>query len=286
MLLSLIAVAAQASRPVATFDARGFSLNVFADCTAQLASARDKGHAAVPFAELYNEPSDNRALNMEACANATLASPGTLRLGAANGYGFVDVAVFAAAANPWLSFRVASTAAWRVSAKHIRFGALWSGVINETAAATPLVMGRLQGPRGLLPNGHVGPSAGYVTVSRRSCYRYIFNAQPGDELGFVFGPTETIDAAWQAYGKSRGVLAQSDTLVVLMGTRKLRVICEGLLAGGAPVARPVAIVHACYRPEQRLLKGTLGDIADQAEGQALSPAIIVIGNVAAFAQDE
>ena len=87
-------------------------------------------------------------------------------------------------------------------------------------------------------------------------------------------------------GEDFGALAQSDTLVVLMGTRKLRVICEGLLAGGAPAARPVAIVHACYRPEQRLLKGTLGNIADQAEGQALSPAIIVIGNVAAFAQDE
>ena len=86
-------------------------------------------------------------------------------------------------------------------------------------------------------------------------------------------------------GEDFGALAQSDTLVVLMGTRKLRVICEGLVGGGAPGNRPVAIVHSCYRPEQRLLLGQLDSIADMAEGQSLSPAIIVIGNVAAFAQE-
>ena len=79
---------------------------------------------------------------------------------------------------------------------------------------------------------------------------------------------------------------QTGTLVILMGTRKLRVICDALMRAGAPEGRAVAIVHACYLPEQHLLTGTLGTIADAADalGRSLSPAIIVIGDVAQFAR--
>ena len=78
----------------------------------------------------------------------------------------------------------------------------------------------------------------------------------------------------------------SGTLVILMGTRKLRDICDGLARAGADSAVPVAIVHACFLPEQLLLNGTLSTIVDvaAAHGRPLSPAIIIVGQVAKFAQ--
>jgi uroporphyrinogen III methyltransferase/synthase len=82
-------------------------------------------------------------------------------------------------------------------------------------------------------------------------------------------------------------LASLDTVVVIMGTRKLETIARLLMGAGRDADTPVAIVQWCYHAEdQRLVKGTLETIveaAKKADGP-LSPAIIVVGAVAAFAR--
>jgi siroheme synthase len=68
-----------------------------------------------------------------------------------------------------------------------------------------------------------------------------------------------------------------------MGTRKLADICECLLSNGAEPTLPVAIIQSAFCPEQRLEVGTLSAIAQHTAGMKLSPAIIVIGDVAKHA---
>jgi len=55
-----------------------------------------------------------------------------------------------------------------------------------------------------------------------------------------------------------GALARMDTLVILMGTRKLAVICAKLAEHGLPSATPVTIVSWSNTPRQRVVKGTIG----------------------------
>ncbi|GLD96734.1 hypothetical protein PINS_up005417 [Pythium insidiosum] len=79
------------------------------------------------------------------------------------------------------------------------------------------------------------------------------------------------------------LLAQLETLVVLMATRTLRVVAERLVAHGRAPETPVALIHNGTLPSQVTLRGTLADIADRASGRRYSPAIIVIGTVAKYA---
>ncbi|MBI4771885.1 MAG: uroporphyrinogen-III C-methyltransferase [Chloroflexi bacterium] len=73
-------------------------------------------------------------------------------------------------------------------------------------------------------------------------------------------------------------LPVADTLVVLMGVNPLRKIVVGLLAQGWPVPTPAAIVAAGTTPRQRVVTGTLADIADRANGLE-PPAVLVVGEV-------
>lgn len=79
------------------------------------------------------------------------------------------------------------------------------------------------------------------------------------------------------------MLAQVDTLLILMATRTLRTICDELVAAGRPSTTPVALIHNATLPTQERLLGTLADIATKAETKSYSPAIIVIGSVAKYA---
>ncbi|KAJ0399286.1 hypothetical protein P43SY_001870 [Pythium insidiosum] len=80
------------------------------------------------------------------------------------------------------------------------------------------------------------------------------------------------------------LLAQIETLVVLMATRTLRTVAERLVAHGRAPETPVALVHNGTLPTQVTLRGTLADIAERASGRSYSPAIIVIGTVAKYAE--
>lgn len=90
---------------------------------------------------------------------------------------------------------------------------------------------------------------------------------------------------------SLAVLGQ--TLVVYMPARRLRDIGAALLAHGRAAHTPAALVISGTTSRQRVLSGTLGDIADLAEAAALNasagdrddpaPSILFIGEVVALA---
>lgn len=74
-------------------------------------------------------------------------------------------------------------------------------------------------------------------------------------------------------------LAQSEALVILMGTQALSTIVEQLLKYGQNPERPVAIIHQGGWAQQQVWVGTLTTIVEKTQGQALSPAVIVVGEV-------
>ena len=82
-------------------------------------------------------------------------------------------------------------------------------------------------------------------------------------------------------------LAQSGTtLVVYMGVAKLSEIRDNLLAGGLAANTPVAMIENASLPHQRECRSTLTDMQlDAVAFELKSPAILVIGEVAAHAQD-
>jgi hypothetical protein len=105
-------------------------------------------------------------------------------------------------------FTVGDTSEWHADPveKHLAFGEFWTGVIDPTKA--PLVMGKLQGAVALPQTGEA--SSGYVTVSSRSYYRYIFYAQPGDTVvfGWVGSPGRPA-SVWQAVATDMAIAPPS-----------------------------------------------------------------------------
>lgn len=79
---------------------------------------------------------------------------------------------------------------------------------------------------------------------------------------------------WNAIARLGG------TLVVLMGISRLEGNVSALIAGGKSPDTPAAVVEKGGWPEQRLVTGTLGDIAERARSANVeSPAILVVGDV-------
>lgn len=74
-------------------------------------------------------------------------------------------------------------------------------------------------------------------------------------------------------------LAQLDTLVILMGTRKLATIVERLQEQGRSPQTPIAIIRWASQPQEQIWIGTLESIVQQTSRQTLSPAVMVIGEV-------
>lgn len=166
--------------------------------------------------ELYNRVEDGWDTNLEPCERAavgsrpSVAGAMSLVLTAPHGYGEIGVSVTpATTAGAGVVVTVTSVERWAVETRIIAFGELWAGHLDNRTTS-PIVMGKLQGPRSL--SGFDGggapsslPSAGYATLSRRGYYRYLLQAEVGDAVGFLFGPTGTIDAGWMALGVERGV---------------------------------------------------------------------------------
>src|SRR5438094_690218 len=74
------------------------------------------------------------------------------------------------------------------------------------------------------------------------------------------------------------------TVVVYMGVAQLPGIIARLRAAGAAPGHPVAIIERATLPEQRILRGTLGDITALTAAQPVQPpALLILGDVAAFA---
>lgn len=91
------------------------------------------------------------------------------------------------------------------------------------------------------------------------------------------------DAA--AVGDWSGLAGLDGTLVVLMGVAALPLITAGLLGAGKDPATPVAVIERGCTPEQQVTRAGLADVASLAAARGIeSPAVIVIGEVAALGQ--
>ncbi|MDP6124761.1 MAG: uroporphyrinogen-III C-methyltransferase [Candidatus Latescibacteria bacterium] len=77
-------------------------------------------------------------------------------------------------------------------------------------------------------------------------------------------------------------LAKIDTVVVLMGVGRLGSVAEKILSYGRNSDTPAAVIERGTLKEQRLVIGTLGDIADICTNEDIKPpAVVVIGEVVA-----
>jgi uroporphyrinogen III methyltransferase/synthase len=73
----------------------------------------------------------------------------------------------------------------------------------------------------------------------------------------------------------------TQTLVIYMGVRKIREEMERLMAFGRAPETPVAVIQWGTRADQRVVVGTVGEIARLVEDAQLgAPALVVIGEVA------
>lgn len=70
------------------------------------------------------------------------------------------------------------------------------------------------------------------------------------------------------------------TIVVLMGLSNIEKICANLIENGKDPETPVAVIEKGFSSEQRVVDGTLRDIAEKVRRMNVSPpAVIVIGKV-------
>lgn len=76
-------------------------------------------------------------------------------------------------------------------------------------------------------------------------------------------------------------LARPDqTLVIYMGLPGLADILRELIAHGLPASTPAALVERATLPEQRVIQGTVADLADRARAADVTgPSTTIIGNV-------
>ncbi|MEO0853837.1 MAG: uroporphyrinogen-III C-methyltransferase, partial [Cyanobacteria bacterium J06648_11] len=92
---------------------------------------------------------------------------------------------------------------------------------------------------------------------------------------FVVASAHQLDTLpWEA-------LVQLDTLVLLMGTRSLRDICDRLMDAGKSASTAIALIREAGRTSQQVWTGVLETFADEMQQLAfrLSPAVIVVGEV-------
>ncbi len=74
------------------------------------------------------------------------------------------------------------------------------------------------------------------------------------------------------------------TMLILLSVGMIEDVVKDLLAGGYPQDTPVAVVEKVSWPEERQLRGTLADIADQVKELGITKtAIIAVGKVLAQA---
>lgn len=77
----------------------------------------------------------------------------------------------------------------------------------------------------------------------------------------------------------------ADTLVILMGLERLRLITERLIASGRAAETPAAVISCGTTVDQRTIIGSLASIADAVEAEAIAaPAVIVVGEVVRYTE--
>ncbi len=84
----------------------------------------------------------------------------------------------------------------------------------------------------------------------------------------------------------RSLASHQASMVVLLSVAMIEKVVEELLAGGYPAQTPAAVVEKASWPEQRIIRGTLDDIADRTLRAGVSrTAIIAVGRAIGEAPD-
>lgn len=85
---------------------------------------------------------------------------------------------------------------------------------------------------------------------------------------------DVLDLAWKELARP------AHTVVFYMGLNSLPEISKQLMANGAPATRPVALIERGTTSRQRVVVGTLADIAEKAiDKNVQSPALTIVGDV-------
>jgi len=102
--------------------------------------------------------------------------------------------------------------------------------------------------------------------------------QHASSVVFVTGhedPEKKIEAVkWKRLAKS------VDTIVIMMGLSRIDTICKQLIAGGLDKNMPVAVIQNGTTPQQKMVKGTVSNIAKLVKTKKITPPTnIIIGKV-------
>ena len=146
-----------------------FLLTVASNCHATLTPTlpTTTSPRAVPFVELYNDITKSHPLNLEPCVKAEPLSKGVVKIHAAHNQGSIVVSGVIKASS--LLLTVLNTSDWTtMNNRHLAFGEFWSGSLDDRTRS-PLVMGKLMGPRSLrgLPTPPPA-SSGFLTYLLRA----------------------------------------------------------------------------------------------------------------------
>jgi uroporphyrin-III C-methyltransferase/precorrin-2 dehydrogenase/sirohydrochlorin ferrochelatase len=77
-------------------------------------------------------------------------------------------------------------------------------------------------------------------------------------------------------------IPREGTVVFYMGLSRLAVTCQAMVAGGRAMSTPAAVISRASLPNERIVVGTLADVAERAAAAGLeAPALLVVGEVVA-----
>ncbi len=84
---------------------------------------------------------------------------------------------------------------------------------------------------------------------------------------------------WKKLAKS------TDTIVVMMGLSRIGIISKQLLSGGMDKKTPVAVIQDGTTPKQKMITGTISNIAQKVRQSKIAPpSIIIIGKVVSLSK--
>ena len=87
------------------------------------------------------------------------------------------------------------------------------------------------------------------------------------------------DVRWKKLAKS------TDTIVVMMGLGRINIICRQLSAGGMEKHMPVAVIQDGTTAKQKIVIGTISNIAQKIKASKIKPpSIIIIGKVVSLSK--
>ncbi len=158
-------------------------------------------------------------------------------------------------------------------------------IVARLKGGDPFVFGRggeeLDALRAAGVEAHVTPGITAATGCAAAAGLPLTHRDEAQAVTFVTGHAKgdaEPDLDWGA------LAALKNTLVVYMGVGKAGVIAARMIAHGRAVATPAAVIENGARPEQKIVKGTLGDLGLMVDAAGIKgPALLVIGEVAARA---